>query len=112
MWQPYRVVEEDAKEIRYSYSTICSWWLYGTIALLLAATVFEQSLLAYPAFASIALYLLFVTIPGLKVAAAIRAAAKSSEVRITGSRWSFSNPLTFVVEKPVAEPESGDRETT
>lgn len=99
MWKPYRVVDEDAGHVRFVYSPICTWWLYATIALMIAATVLEQKVFAYPAVASIALYMLFVTLPGFKVAAAIRAAAKSSEVRFTGSRWSFANPLTIVVEK-------------
>ncbi len=107
MWRPYEVVDDGAGRTRYTYSTACTWWMYGTIAVLAAAIVLELSWLAYAAFASIALYLLFVTIPGIRIAATLRAATRASEVRVTGSRWSFSNPLTFVVEKPAAGQEPG-----
>ena len=51
MWKPYRVVVEGPGHARYTYSTICSWWLYATIALLIGATVLEQQLLSWPAVA-------------------------------------------------------------
>ena len=104
MWKPYTIVRDDPTEVVYRYATVCSYWLYGTIALLVAGLILENPPGYYLAFASIAVYFVLVTLPGFKVAAAIKSAAKDAEITIGGSRWSWSRPLTFVVRKPLQQP--------
>ena len=99
MWKPYTIVRDDPAEVEYRYATICSSWLYGTIALLVAGLILENPPVYYLAFASRAAYFVLVTLPGFKVAAAIRSAAKDAEITIRGSRWSWSRPMTFVVRR-------------
>lgn len=103
MWQPYTIVRDDPAQVEYRYATVCSYWLYGTIALLVAGLMLENPPVYYLAFASIAAYFVLVTLPGFKVAAAIRNAAKDADVTISGSRWSWSRPLTFVVRSKPRE---------
>lgn len=97
MWKPYTVVRDERGRVEYRYSTVCSYWLYGTIALLVSGLILENPALYYAAFASMAAYFALVTLPGFKVAAALRRAAADGEVTMSGSRWSWSSPLTFVV---------------
>ena len=106
MWKPYTVVGDGTARVEYRYATVCSYWLYGTIALLVTGLILANPPLYYLAFGSIAAYFVFVTLPGFKVAAALRSAAKDAEITISGSRWSWSRPLTFVVSK--GRPDAGD----
>ena len=99
MWKPYTIVRDGNAQVEYRYATVCSYWLYGTIALLVTGLILENPPVYYLAFASIAAYFVLVTFPGFKVAAEIRRAAAEGEVTIRGSRWSRSNPLTFVIRK-------------
>lgn len=108
MWKPYTVVEDDAQQKAYRYSPVCNWWLYATIALLGTGVILDVPVLGYVALGSITLYLVFVTLPSIGVAREIREAARTRGVEIRGSRWSISDPLTFVVLQPAeqARPES------
>lgn len=103
MWKPYTIVRDGDGQVEYRYATVCSYWLYGTIAMLVAGMILGNQPLYYLAFASIAAYFALVTLPGFKVAAAIKRAAKDGEVTMRGSRWSWSRPLTFVVRTDVPD---------
>jgi len=104
VWKPYTIVRDDPEQTEYRYATVCSYWLYGTIAFLVAGLILESPPLYYSAFASIAAYFVVVTLPGFKVAAAIKSAARDAEITISGSRWSWTDPMTFVVRKPPQQP--------
>ncbi|MEE4384767.1 MAG: hypothetical protein V2J02_22450 [Pseudomonadales bacterium] len=103
MWKPYRRIEETRDRVVWRYSPLCSWWLYGTIAVLLVGIWQGSLVIEGIAIASACLYLLFVTLPGLGPARAIRSAMRNGSVTMHGSRWSFSDPLTFRVPKALAE---------
>jgi hypothetical protein len=103
VWKPYTEIEVDGQQKAYRYSPVCNWWLYATIALLGTGMILDVPALGYVALGSIALYLVLVTLPSIGVARKIRAAARTANVEIRGSRWSISDPLTFVVREP-AEP--------
>ena len=110
MWKPYTIVRDGAGQVEYRYATVCSYWLYGTIALLVTGMLLENPPLYYLAFASIAGYFALVTLPGFKVAAAIKRAAKDGEITMRGSRWSWSKPLTFVVHTTGSETDGSSKE--
>ena len=109
MWKPYTIVRDESGRVEYRYATVCSYWLYGTIALLVSGLLLASPPLYYLAFASIAAYFALVTLPGFKVAAALRSAAADGDVAIQGSRWSWARPLTYVVRSDA--PAAGDPPT-
>lgn len=106
MWKPYSITGDGGREKRYRYSPVCNWWLYATIALLGTGMILDVPTLGYVATGSIALYLVFVTLPSIAVAREIREAARTGSVEIRGRRWSFADPITFVVTESSDAPGS------
>ncbi len=105
MWKPYTLTEDSESHLTYRYDPICSWWLYGTIAVMFLGIAAENLYLEGLAVASIFAYLILVTIPGLQTARMVKRAMRTSSVSMTGNRWSFGNPLTIRVLKTAAPDE-------
>lgn len=99
MFKPYLKVDETLTHVSYRYSAICSWWLYLTLALMLVSFLVDQLVVISATLVSIVGYIIFVSIPGYRVATNIKRAARAGTVNMSGSRWSFAKPLTFRIMK-------------
>lgn len=93
MIKAYTIVDESATHTTYQYSTVCSWWLYSTVALLFIGYLVPLIWLSVIAVASVFSYFAVVYFPALKIARRLKAATRNNSVQLSGSRWSFSDPL-------------------
>lgn len=92
---PYRVVEETDTHVTYEYRTWCTYWMYASLAIMIAYIFTESALLFVAAVSTIGLYFVLVWLPALKTSRKIRASMKVNGAQLSGSRWSTSNPLTI-----------------
>lgn len=99
MISAYSVVEEDEISTTYEYSTICTYWLYGSAAIWMAGYLMENQWVWMPGLVLIIGYIAVVLIPAARQAKQINASIKSQAAEISGSRWSFSKPLRIKVQK-------------
>ena len=99
MIRAYRVTERTDESITYEYNPICGYWLYSSVALLGLGYVLENRALEILGVVVLLPYFAIVYFPALSDARKIRAAIKANEARISGTRWSFSNPLRVTVPK-------------
>lgn len=93
MIKAYTIVDESVTHTTYQYSTVCSWWLYSTVALLFIGYVVPLIWVSVIAVASVSSYFAVVYFPALKIARRLKAATRNNSVQLSGSRWSFSDPL-------------------
>ena len=103
MIRAYKRVEETAESITYEYNPICGYWLYSSVVMLAIGYLLESSNLEILGAVVLVAYFVIVFFPALSDARTIRAAIKTSEARLSGSRWSLSNPLRITVPRPNAE---------
>ncbi len=97
MIRAYKVIDETDSTTTYEYNSLCSYWLYTSAGLMCVGYVLELQWLLYPGFAFFAAYFAIVYFPALADARRIKAVLKTTEGKISGSRWSFSNPLRVTV---------------
>ena len=93
MIQAYKVVDTSATHITYEYNPLCSWWLYLSLGVMLVGFGLSNLWIEVAGAASILVYFATVYFPALKVARAVKRKMVSGHVQLSGSRWSFSNPL-------------------
>ena len=99
MIRAYRVTEQTDELITYEYNPIYGYWLYSSAMLLGFGYVIEVRLLEILGVAALLPYFAIVYLPALSDARKIRAAIKTNEARLSGSRWSVSNPLRVTVPR-------------
>jgi len=97
--KPYKIIGEDSDSITYQYKSIFTWALYGIILLLFAGMFAENNLVQYIGAGLVGLYFLIKIIGGKQITADIRNALQNQSVEISGSKHSFSKPLTIRIPK-------------
>ena len=97
MIRAYRVIDETDRTTTYEYNSLCSYWLYASAGVMCVGYVLEMQMVLYVGLAFFAAYFAIVYFPALADARRIKAVLKTTEGRISGSRWSFSNPLRVTV---------------
>ncbi len=105
MIRMYNLVEETATHVVYQYNTLCGYWLYASVALTFAGYAMQMQALTLLGALVLLVYFALVYFPGLAVARRLKAAMRMNNVQLTGSRWSFAEPLTIRALK-TDDPES------
>lgn len=99
MIRAYKKVEETDQTTTYEYNSVCGYWLYLTAVGMGVGYVFELPWVQYAGLAGLAGYFLIIYFPAVADARRIKSAIKINAGQISGSRWSFSNPLRITISK-------------
>ena len=99
MFKPYKVINETDEFVVYEYRTICLWVLYLILAVLTTGILLSLDDLSAAAGVAMVVYFFLVSLKYRQLGRLTREAALDGEVRITGSKWSFSKPLTVTLPK-------------
>ena len=95
----YIEIEANDEHILYQHNTLCGWWLYLSIVLMVIGFAPALSIIGSVGAASILIYAVVVFIPSWRVARVLRQAVFIKGVRYSGSRWSFANPLRISIPR-------------
>ena len=108
--QTFKEIERTDDYIVYEYRTALGYIMYGTIGVWLFCVV-ERNLatLEYLAYGLIVIYFLAIYLPSRKRIKFIRDAMRTQGITMSGSRWSFSDPLRIHV---AIEDKSDDQTAT
>ena len=92
--QTFKEIERADDYVVYEYRTALGYIMYGTIGVWLFCVV-EGNLatLEYLAYGLIVIYFLVIYLPSRKRSKIIREAMRTQGITMSGSRWSFSDPL-------------------
>ena len=99
MMKPYRIVFESDEFIIYEFNPVYFYVLYIILAVMLIGIWTDIAWLSYSGIALMALYFLAVSLPYLPLHFRIRKAMRESSVELSGSKWSFSRPLTIKMKR-------------
>ncbi len=99
MPKPYKVIEEAQNHTVYEYKTIYLWLLYAILGILGAGVLFGVEHLSAVGGGLMVLYFLCVSVPYRQLGKRQREAMTTGSVEITGSKWSFKNPLRVKIPK-------------
>ena len=102
MLNAYSVVEETPEETTYEFKTIYMWLLYGILAIGGLGLVIGNTWLTTLSGVSMFLYFFTVSLRSRKIGTLTKQAAMKGSVRLSGSQWSFSNPLRITIRRPGA----------
>ena len=94
MFRPYSEREKTETHTTYVFKSIYAWLLYGLVALCAIGYLLES----YPVMGLgtvwFLFYLLIISTQYIGINRRIRKATAAGSVEMSGSKWSFSNPLT------------------
>ena len=90
----YKVTEKNNGFIIFQYKTIYLYLMYF-IFLILISGFFTKIVISYIGIIIMFLYFVFISLPNIKIHRKIRIAMKEKSVELSGSKWSFSKPLTI-----------------
>ena len=99
MLKPYRQVEENEQYTVYEFKTIYLYVMYTFLIMLLVGWLANIQPLSVCGGVLMMLYFLLVSTQYMGLSNRIKRAAKESSVEMSGSKWSFSNPLTVKTKK-------------
>jgi hypothetical protein len=99
MLRPYRQVDKTDDYVVYEFRTLYVYVLYGILGVIAAGYFARMSVLSIAGTVLVVLYLLLVSTQYLGINGKIRRAAKAASVEMSGSKWSFSNPLRVKIKK-------------
>lgn len=99
MLKPYHQIEETEEFVTYEYNTLYLYILYGILGMLAVGFFSGVPVLSVTGAILMVLYFLLVSIQYKGLSAKIKLAAKTSSVEMSGSKWSFSNPLRVKIKK-------------
>jgi len=106
---PYRILEETDEHTVYEFRTYLLYGLYGSLAMMLAGMATGNVWLDRIGFGLILLYLVMVSIPSWFLLRKFRVAMRRGSIELSGSKWSFTNPLRVKIKKAdLASRASGD----
>ena len=99
MFKPYRQVEETEEFIVYEFKTIYLYAMYCIVGLLIGGSLTQNDALSLAGIILMVLYFLLVSTQYLGLHGKMKRARKESSVEISGSKWSFSNPLRIKIKR-------------
>jgi len=91
--------EDSCEVIVLRYAAAFYWWMWPTLALTVWASI-QASTAVYIAAAIAWALLLAVAIPYWPVIARLKKEMRNASVTASGSKYSFSHPLTYRLEQP------------
>ena len=106
MMKPYKVVNEDDQWVTYEFRTIYMYLLYVILAVALAGFWTGIGWLSFAGGGLMVLFFLTVSIPAIPFHSRIRKAMRQNGVELSGSKWSFVQPLKIKLVKGVATTEA------
>jgi len=88
---------ENRKIIRYARYPLFMWCMFSGIAI----GIFGENLISWAWFAAAPLLIIAfaMAIPCWKFNGEVKRAMRTGSVKVSGSKWSFSNPLTIEITK-------------
>ena len=88
---------EERKIIRYSLYPLCMWCMLGGVVI----GILGEHLVSWAWFVATPLFIigLSIAIPCWKFNREVKRAMKTGSIRLSGSKWSFSRPLTIEITK-------------
>ncbi len=107
--QTFKETTRTDTHVTYQYQSVYGWLMYGILAGWLAAIAWDLPRWIELAFVAMILgYFIGVYLPSRPRSKEIQQAMRVGMVQMSGSRWSFSNPLNITVPltfvKSEAEP--------
>ena len=112
MLKPYTVFEETTEEITYELKTIYLWILYGILLVCVIGIAFKNTVVTTIGSISMVLFFFTVSLHYLKLGSITKQAAITGSVKISGSKWSFSNPLRITISRAIAGQHSSGQPAT
>lgn len=102
MIKTYKIIDETDTHITYQYNSTSTYWFYLSAVLVIAGFTSKVRLLMLISVFLFVLYLIVIYFPALEGKKMLRDARKNNTARFSGSRWSFSRPLTIQILKKTA----------
>lgn len=99
MLKPYQKIEEVDDFIVYEFKTFYLYLMYGIFGTLAMGYFQGSSILSISGIILMVAYFLLVSTQYLEVNKKIKQASEASSVEVSGSKWSFSNPLRVKIKK-------------
>ena len=97
LFKPYRRIEESDEFIVYEFRTGFVYLLYAILLIIGAGYLADQSAVSYTGIGLMVLYLCLVSTQYRTLSKRIN--RTSAEVKYSGSKWSFANPLRVQIPK-------------
>jgi hypothetical protein len=102
MFKPYYKVEEVGEFVVYELKTAYIYAMYCILAIMAVGFFTNTFALLIPGSIMMLLYFLFVSTKFIKITRITKRAAQMNSVTISGSKWSFSDPLRIKIHKEFA----------
>jgi len=99
MLKPYRQIEENEQYTIYEFKTVYLYAMYIFLITFLVGCLANIEALSISGGVLILLYFLLVSTQYMSLGKKIKRATRESSVEMSGSKWSFSNPLTVKIRK-------------
>ena len=99
MFKPYRQIEQSDQFDVYEFNTIYLYALCGILAIIAVGYFIELYIISALGVILMVLYFLLVSTQYVKLNRKIKQAAMASSVEMSGSKWSFSNPLQVKIKR-------------
>ena len=112
--QTFKEVKRTATHVTYRYQSIMGWLMYGILAgWLIAIALNLPRWIELNFVVMILAYFVGIYLPSRARSNEIKKAMRTGMVQMTGSRWSFANPLEITVpltfiERSADEPSTED----
>ena len=96
--QTFRLIDRSDTEVTFEYQTLLGYWMYVSIVGYIAALAYPApAYVEWVAFGSVLIYFITVFLPSRSTSKMLQTAMRESSLKMRGSRWSFSRPLTITV---------------
>lgn len=93
MFKPYKEIERNEEFTVYECKTIYLWVLYLILAMLVFTYFTGSRILMLLGIVSMLFYFALVSTQYMVLSRKIKKAAREEAVEISGSKWSFQNPV-------------------
>ena len=101
MFKPYKEIESNEEFTIYEFKTVYLWTLYLIFAMLVFTYFTGSRILMLVGIASIFLYFALVSSQYMVLNRKMKKAAREATVEISGSKWSFQNPLRVKISNKI-----------
>lgn len=103
MFSPIHIAGVTDDEITYEFRTIYLWILYGILIVGGLGLLFRQPLVMIMAAGWMVFYFFTVSVQYRRLGVLTKKAAMEGTVKISGSKWSFKQPLRITLPRSIAQ---------
>jgi len=96
---PFKIVGEDEEFIIYEFRTIQLYILYFIASLMVIGSIIDSPILSISGAVMMFIYFITVSLPYLCLNRKIKEAMKDSAIELSGSKFSFTQPLQIKISK-------------